>query len=231
MKDKAKLLTEAGFRVFPRVGYHRATVEDILSEAGVARSTFYSYFSNKRELFITVVRQVMDEILQSVYDGITQIVKTVSLKPESGMPGEMEQLLTSFMRSVFELIARNRGMTRIFFNELLGIDEEITSLFQEFQEKLTEMFEQLIDFGVEIGVVRSDVSRNHAAEFIIGGLLHLVRNFTSGLKEYNLDEISREFVGMQIYGLYAGGRDVDSKRVASGQKKMVKTARSQRRKK
>lgn len=41
---------DAALEVFGRVGYHAATVEDILKVSGGGRATFYSYFDSKSDL-------------------------------------------------------------------------------------------------------------------------------------------------------------------------------------
>ncbi|MCA0273218.1 MAG: TetR/AcrR family transcriptional regulator [Proteobacteria bacterium] len=43
--------------VFMRDGFERANVDDIAAEAGVSKATLYSYFSDKRMLFVEVARQ------------------------------------------------------------------------------------------------------------------------------------------------------------------------------
>ena len=45
---------EAAARVFARRGYHRATVDEIASEAGFTIGALYSNFSGKEELFMAI---------------------------------------------------------------------------------------------------------------------------------------------------------------------------------
>lgn len=47
-------VVEAAARVFARRGYHRATVEEIASEAGFTIGALYSNFSGKEELFLAI---------------------------------------------------------------------------------------------------------------------------------------------------------------------------------
>lgn len=48
---------EGARTVFFRDGYERASVDDIAREAGVSKATLYSYFPDKRLLFIEVAKQ------------------------------------------------------------------------------------------------------------------------------------------------------------------------------
>ena len=50
-------VVEGARAVFMRDGFERANVDDIAAAAGVSKATLYSYFSDKRMLFIEVARQ------------------------------------------------------------------------------------------------------------------------------------------------------------------------------
>ncbi|MHB8896633.1 MAG: TetR/AcrR family transcriptional regulator [Candidatus Geothermincolia bacterium] len=199
--SKSDIIIEASTRVFPRLGYHKATVEDILQEANVARSTFYVYFSNKREIFMSLVTTLMGEMLDITKAGIDDMVESFNAPPDSRpTDDEIMQQLVEFLAEVFRFIETNRGLTRIFFNDLAAIDDEMTQLFRDFQAQLTNDFLRLIQVGMEIGFLRQ-VNQRRAAEFIVAGLIHLARNISAGIGDYDVDDVSREIVDMQINGL------------------------------
>ncbi len=53
-----RLIVDAAQRTFARRGYVNVGIEDIVTEAGVSRGTFYTYFESK----ISVFREVMDKV-------------------------------------------------------------------------------------------------------------------------------------------------------------------------
>jgi len=65
MKDAAEVkrgrkydqVVEGAATVFMRTGFEGASVDEIAQEAGVSKATLYSYFSDKRLLFIEVARR------------------------------------------------------------------------------------------------------------------------------------------------------------------------------
>jgi AcrR family transcriptional regulator len=57
-------LVEAGLSCFARNGYHRTNVDDIVEEAGVARGSFYKYFSDKRDLLLTICTESTAEVAE-----------------------------------------------------------------------------------------------------------------------------------------------------------------------
>ncbi|AZG45564.1 Putative mycofactocin biosynthesis transcriptional regulator MftR [Gordonia insulae] len=52
--NTVRTLVDAGAKQFQLKGYHRTSVDDIVEEAGLARGTFYKYFSEKQDLLVTV---------------------------------------------------------------------------------------------------------------------------------------------------------------------------------
>ncbi len=199
--SKSGVIIKAGARVFPSLGYHKTTVEDIIREAGVARSTFYVYFSSKREIFAHLVTELMSGMTSMTTAGIDDLVTRLG-SPEGSRPSDAEimRALVVFLADVFRYIEANRGMIWTFFNDLVVIDDEMTQLFRDFQANLTGEFQRLIRAGVEIGFLR-EVNQRRAADFIVAGLIHLARSISAGSGDYDIDEMSREIVDMQINGL------------------------------
>ncbi len=60
---------EAALRVFARKGYHGATVDDVASEAKVAKGTIYNYFKSKSDLFT----QLYNEVEVPLWAGLERI--------------------------------------------------------------------------------------------------------------------------------------------------------------
>lgn len=55
-------LHEAAVEVFSKRGYHAARVDDIVRVAKTSHGTFYLYFSNKEDLFRSLVANVVEEM-------------------------------------------------------------------------------------------------------------------------------------------------------------------------
>jgi AcrR family transcriptional regulator len=63
-QTRERLLTAAA-KVFARRGYHRATVDEIASEAGFTIGALYSNFAGKEELFLALAdRQVEERVAE-----------------------------------------------------------------------------------------------------------------------------------------------------------------------
>jgi AcrR family transcriptional regulator len=70
-------LLDAGIEVFAKRGYHSARVDDIVKAAKTSHGTFYLYFSNKEDLFRTLLADVADELT-----ALTESLGTIDRGPE-----------------------------------------------------------------------------------------------------------------------------------------------------
>lgn len=60
---KRNALVESGRELFIQKGYEHTTAKEIASHAGVATGTFYRYFSDKRQLLLSIMEDKLDNIL------------------------------------------------------------------------------------------------------------------------------------------------------------------------
>jgi AcrR family transcriptional regulator len=51
-REMYRKLTEAGLKLFSEKGFEATTLDDIASTAGIARRTFFNYFSSKEEIIL-----------------------------------------------------------------------------------------------------------------------------------------------------------------------------------
>src|SRR6185369_11631570 len=61
-KTKEKIV-QAAIRLFQERGYEKTTSNDIASEAGVSVGSFYVYFTDKRQLLLTIFDRLKPEHL------------------------------------------------------------------------------------------------------------------------------------------------------------------------
>lgn len=66
MTDRGEDVVDAAVRVVLRYGVKRTTMNDIAAEAGIARQTLYTVFSNKDEVLRTTIRLFADRSLAAI---------------------------------------------------------------------------------------------------------------------------------------------------------------------
>ncbi len=92
---RREAIVEAMIRVAGNKGYLAASVADVLTEAGVSRTTFYKHFSDKQECFLAAHDRAIETILETAEtacedgrnwrerarDGLAAVVELLATEP------------------------------------------------------------------------------------------------------------------------------------------------------
>ena len=135
---RAQLL-RAARTVFAALGYHRASVAQIIDEAGVARGTFYNYFDSKRACFQAVLAEMME--------AVTGAVHPIDVRRD--IPTQVRENLGR----LFLTLTEDDEVARVLFAEAAGIDEEGNEGLRGFYRAATERLATAIQTGQGLGVV------------------------------------------------------------------------------
>jgi AcrR family transcriptional regulator len=162
-RTKSKLL-DASAVVFMRMGYHRALISQIVSEAGVGQGTFYRNFSSKREIFEALYDRLLGDLLAEVAPMDAQLPTDV---------GEYRDATVQLFVRFSEVVERNRNIFRLFLREAAAVD-------REFEEKLHSTFDRLaglaqfyLDYAIQQGFARPCRS-DLVAQSILGMSLRML---------------------------------------------------------
>ena len=133
MSQKRVQLIQTGEVLFVKHGMRRITVEEICSQAGVSKPTFYKYFENKADLARRIVELWIDQVLQRV-DEIEEA--------EIPFPVKMEQIL-----ALKQDIAARSGPE--FLVDLIDLQIDLSHALQRVMRFLVE--------GQQRGDIRADI--------------------------------------------------------------------------
>lgn len=178
-------------KVFSRKGYHATTVADIIAEAGVARGTFYLYFTSKRAIF--------DELLDDYLKALLGQIKRVDLgegadPPVQQMLGNMERVLGALLDS--------QDLTRILLHEAVGLDADFDAKLAEFYGQLVALAERSLGLGQRMGLVR-DCDARVAALCVVGAVKEVVDHAASAPESVpDRSVLARELLGVVLGGVF-----------------------------
>jgi AcrR family transcriptional regulator len=116
-------IMEAGLNLFSKKGLHGTSSREIAAEAGVAIGSFYSYFKDKRDLFI--------ELLKTHRINVMKILDQHLSKPIT----DMNQF--EFIRTLINAIWESHGATNELDQKadiLRVMDPEIDAILKEREE-------------------------------------------------------------------------------------------------
>ena len=95
---------EAARRIFARLGYAAANVEEIAKEAGMAKGTIYLYFKSKEEVFAAVLARDLEGLTNQTIEGMSA-AKTFA------------ERLTVFLNLRLAYLQYNQDFLNIYFAE------------------------------------------------------------------------------------------------------------------
>ncbi|WP_078503657.1 TetR/AcrR family transcriptional regulator [Streptomyces sulphureus] len=98
-------LLDSACRVFHAYSYHMATIDDVVGEAGVARGTFYKYFTDKTDL-LTAIAEEGARVLPELLDRLAEV------EPDD------EDGLRAWLREYESMQSRYVGLIRFWLEGL-----------------------------------------------------------------------------------------------------------------
>lgn len=189
-------ILDAAKQVFAEHGYHRASINDIIERASIARGTFYLYFSSKQAIF--------DSILQLAIEELRARILPVNVGPGAASPGA--QLHANLTR-VLQYVLGDRALIQILLNHGLAPDSEVKERIDAFYAHVLELLSSALSYGIEAGWLRQlDV------QLVAAGLLGTLRGVIAHLiardadtDPAELDHLASELIAFALGGVAGKG--------------------------
>lgn len=190
--DARKKVLTAGRAVFAREGYRSATVAHIIAEAGVARGTFYSYFSNKREVFY----EIISDLFKTLYDASREALDGEELAVESRVRESLEL--------AYRLFLENRGVIVVYFRQAFRADPGFYALWENFEKRMIALFSSVLEQGMKEGVFRKvDTGLISRAMFQVFMQVPYWDILLGGISEIDVGAMADEMIGFVLRGIVA----------------------------
>jgi AcrR family transcriptional regulator len=176
-------------KVFSQKGYHAATVDDIIRDAGVSRGTFYKTYRNKRE--------VLGELLDSLTRALEMNMKRVDVS--AGAPPIVDQMMGNVER-ILTTLTNNLDLTRILLRGAVGIDPDFDRKLDEFYEGTLALIELSLKHGQDMGIIRP-CNVEIASYAVLGALRQAMEVFLSTTSK----RTSSDVLGKSLLDVLANG--------------------------
>ncbi|MBI4966830.1 MAG: TetR/AcrR family transcriptional regulator [Rhodospirillales bacterium] len=145
-------LHQALISLILRKGYDSVTVQDIIDEANVGRSTFYSHYTGKEDLF------------RKGFDSLRQLLGEHQNRALRSRAGVKDRIL-AFSRPMFEHAADHKEV----YQALVGNRGGMVALYQ-IQRFLTELVRA--DLTATLGADKSNTGqRELVIQFVVGAFM------------------------------------------------------------
>jgi len=190
-QQRQEQILDAALQVFSRLGFDRATIPEIASEAGVAVGTIYNYYESKRDLLVAIAKK-------NVIDPFTAIAQQLQSVDDPS-------LVTALMKNRLDFGLEN--MSR-FLPLLMEVqrDEELRRMYSErVLLPVMNMMEKFVASRMKEGAFRdvepAIVTRASGGMVIGFLLLYLIEGEQSPVRNIDRKKLAAELAGFILKGL------------------------------
>ena len=181
-------ILDAASRVFRRLGYHQATLEDVANEVGINRATLYYYVADKAELLIAILDEPVHNMTRDLRETVAREVNA-----ETKMRRAIEQHMKALDENypeLFVFLAENMHLLTI------GRDRDIQKNAREYGNLMTAIIEE----GVAAGEFRDDIDPRLAMLAIVG-MMNWSHRWYDPNGRYSMHTIAKQYEALALDGL------------------------------
>ncbi|HWP45377.1 MAG TPA: TetR/AcrR family transcriptional regulator [Blastocatellia bacterium] len=173
-KQTREKIIRAAIELFQELGYEKTTSNEIASAAGVSVGSFYVYFTDKRQLLLTIFDRLADELFKNVFE---------SLKPEHLFDSELRPSIKQAISNAIKDKQKRAGLHRVIY-ELVLKDSEFAARHKALTERSISKLKEIISLAQKAGLTRElDIE---AATFIVHrAVLDISQDYVMGCVEFD----------------------------------------------
>jgi AcrR family transcriptional regulator len=196
--ERRDAIVRAAERVFGKLGYHAASISEVIDAAGISRGTFYLYFDGKSTLFL--------ELIEHFIGFVTSALQVV----DPAGPDPARRILENVQRIV-DVAFEHPELTRVVLRESRGLNPDIDEKLDRLYGFLHEMVEGALINGERTGLTRP-VHAPVVAAALIGAFKEVfLRNLTPGGAMTSRQELADALFQFGIRGLLGVQADESSR--------------------
>jgi AcrR family transcriptional regulator len=151
-------MLEAMVRVAASKGYQAASVDDVVSAAGVDREAFHTTFGDKETCFL------------EAYDAVSDVLVAHVNAAFESVPGEpWPERVAAAMRALAELLAAESDIARMTMVEVTAVGEEARVRYRANLNRFVPFLEEGRAMSPQGDALPADTAR-----FAIGGAMSLI---------------------------------------------------------
>ncbi|GAC1315062.1 MAG: TetR/AcrR family transcriptional regulator [Acidimicrobiales bacterium] len=185
---RRRQLLDVARRLFGDLGYHHTSMDALAEAAGVTKPVLYQHFGSKRDLYLEVLGDVGDQLMDAV----------VEAARAAGHP--REQVEAGF-RAYFGFVAAHAGAFRLLFGGGLERDAEFAAVATRVETAMAETIASLIDVDVDAE------HRQILAHGVIGLAEGTGRRWIAADLDLDPDRLATRVAELAWAGLRGVGRD------------------------
>jgi len=133
-EERKGQILEAATQVFARLGFNKATMDDIVAESGLSKGTLYWYFKSKDEIIIAILDSFFNEELGALQamDNLEGSAKEILMRFADHTAADMQEMmpLMPILFDFYALALRQMEVQTIFGDYLRNYLDVLTPIIQ-----------------------------------------------------------------------------------------------------
>lgn len=158
-KKRRSEILESAKELFSTTGFHKADMNEIAKRANVAKGTVYLYYPSKKELFITVIKDGLENLSKKISDEVENNYDSV---------GKIKKAISTYML----FFADNQALYRILLHPDLALIEDVAKTMKDIKLSKLPQLADALKKGVEEKQIRKVDEK--ALSYMILGMIDFV---------------------------------------------------------
>jgi len=138
VEERRRKIVEASVELFVRKGYHPTTTREIARAAGVSIGSLYEYVQSKEDVLYLVCDSIHHEM-------------EARLREEIGEGRAANEILENAMRGYLQVCDKMQDSILLIYRETASLDQESQRYVLQNEERVTEIFAEILTQGMADG--------------------------------------------------------------------------------
>ncbi len=132
--EKRNRIIEAGYQLFCEKGYYNTNTAEIAKLAGVSTGIVYSYFRDKKDIFIVIIDNYINTMISPMFD----LIKTIRQPMD----------IATVVKQLLQMLMQTHTMSKSVHEEMESMahtDEDVKRLYDKFMEDMANHLLLLVE--------------------------------------------------------------------------------------
>jgi AcrR family transcriptional regulator len=196
-EERKNQILDCSKKIFSEKGYYETYVEEVIREARVGKGTFYRYFKNKEELFVSLLIRFLNEWEE-----------VASINPADFRIENINELFKLLISKSFRFFQQNEELCNIYLRIGPGLNNIFEPYLVRFEEQMINYIIRYLEEGQRLGIVKPGLNIEMAANMTAGAFLRvdyyyfvLKKNSPSG--NVDIKQLADDFYDIIMRGILA----------------------------
>ncbi len=182
-------------KIFSEKGYYETYVEEVIKEARVGKGTFYRYFKNKEDLFISVLIKFLNEWEEFASIDIVEFKRD-----------NINDLFMTLISRSFKFFQDNEELCNIYLRVGPGLNNIFEPYLVRFEQQMLNYIILYLQEGIKLGIIKQDLDIELAANMVAGAFLrvdyyYFILKKNSGSGRMDIDTMAKSFYETVMHGI------------------------------